>query len=418
MQAGIGRRTGVGAIDTGLYIILDGLLAEQALALDIGAQANRAQRFHQAHRNVAFANGGNTVGNGHEARRNGAVAFRQVRIGTVLAQGGGALHRGGVGRHAEQRDLGANQCTVGFIEVEQLQALIIAGQFQILADEATRQALQAAIFKVHGEETGIGIHVGETERFVELDAVENHDVTVDHRRVTQMNVAVAFTDETVGLALGEYRLQAIEAALCPGLQGVELQQVSLVAEEWTDLIEVLAHRCHDAVRGAGFVFARYFRCIEVEPGNLRRHRIDVRGGQFAIGLQGAEQAALWELAHFQQVFDGRAFAAQLRSVDSACDWQHFKIQIICQALVQTQLFAAKMLASLKGGEVKKAEINRLLHFIGIGAGEQHPGNMGLYDLKPVNWMRKKGRVLQGGDQGLAHRVILQSLENSGRHYGG
>ncbi|MCY1368951.1 hypothetical protein D9M69_559650 [compost metagenome] len=67
MEAGIGRRAGVGAIDAGLHVILDGLLAEQALALDIGTQANRAQGFDQAHGDMALADSGNTVGNGHEA---------------------------------------------------------------------------------------------------------------------------------------------------------------------------------------------------------------------------------------------------------------------------------------------------------------------------------------------------------------
>ncbi|MNL42935.1 hypothetical protein D3C87_1654230 [compost metagenome] len=146
------------------------------------------------------------MGNRHEARRNGAVAFRQVRVVAVLAQGGGAMHRAGIGRHAEQADLGAYQCAIGFIEVQQLKALVITGQLQVLADETTRQALQAAVFEVHRQETGVGIDVGEAERFVELDAVEDHDLAVDFRGVAQVDVTVAFADETVRLALGEQRL--------------------------------------------------------------------------------------------------------------------------------------------------------------------------------------------------------------------
>ena len=42
---------------------------------------------------------------------------------------------------------------------------------------------------------------------------------------------------------------------------------------------------------------RDFRCREMEVCNLLGHFIDVRCRQFAIGLQGAEQLALRELAH-------------------------------------------------------------------------------------------------------------------------
>ena len=264
---------------------------------------------------------------------------------------------GRLGRHAEQADLGANQGAVGLIEVQQFQALVIAGQLQVLADEATGQALQAAVFQVHRQEPGVGVHVGEAERFVELDAVEDHDLAVNYRSVAQVDITVAFADETLGLALGEQWLEAFEAAFGPGLQGVQLQQVGLVAEERADLLEVLPHRGHDAVRGPGFVFCRHARCVEVEAGDLLSHLVDVRGGQFAIGLQRAEQTVLRKLAHFQGVLDGRAFAAQLRCFGAAGDRQHFEIQILGQALVQAQLFSAEMLASLEAGEVEEAEIH-------------------------------------------------------------
>ncbi|MNI76873.1 hypothetical protein D3C73_1331280 [compost metagenome] len=143
----------------------------------------------------------------------------------------------------------------------------------------------------------------------------------------------------------------------------------------------------------------------------------MRGGQFAIGLQGAEQAVLRELTHLQYIFDGWAFTAQLRSLGAAGDGQHFEVQIVGQTLVQAQFFSAKVSASLKAGEVEKTEIDRLLHFIGVGAGKQYPGNMGLDDLESLYWMRVEGRVLQGSDQGLAHRRSFRVGEIQGSHYG-
>ncbi|MNR26505.1 hypothetical protein D3C85_1437210 [compost metagenome] len=75
-----------------------------------------------------------------------------------------------------------------------------------MADETSCQGLQATVFQVHCQETGVGVDVGEAERFVELDAVEDHDLAVDFRGVAQVDVTVAFADETVRLALGEQRL--------------------------------------------------------------------------------------------------------------------------------------------------------------------------------------------------------------------
>src|SRR3546814_3799658 len=92
-----------------------------------------------------------------------------------------------------------------------------------------------------------------------------------------------------GFALSEQRVEAFEAAFGPGLQGLELQQVSLVAEERTNLFEVLPHWRHYAVRGTGGVFGGHCGRGEMETGDLRGHFVDVRRGQFAIGLECADR---------------------------------------------------------------------------------------------------------------------------------
>ncbi|MNN53326.1 hypothetical protein D3C81_1680710 [compost metagenome] len=63
-----------------------------------------------------------------------------------------------------------------------------------------------------------------------------------------MDVTVAFAGETVGFARFEQAFQPLEAAACPGLKVIQLQQVGLVAEERTDLLEVLLDRRHHAFR--------------------------------------------------------------------------------------------------------------------------------------------------------------------------
>ncbi len=120
--------------------------------------------------------------------------------------------------------------------------------------------------------------------------------------------------------------------------------------------------------------------------DLFGHLVDVRAGQLTVGLQGAEQLALRELAHFQRVFDNRAVTAQLRRFGRAGDRQHFKIQIFGQALVQAQLFVAEMPAIFQFGEVQEAEVHRFLQFISVRAGQYDPGNMGLDDLERFHRM--------------------------------
>ncbi|MNE48964.1 hypothetical protein D3C80_1434560 [compost metagenome] len=121
---------------------------------------------------MALADRGNTVGDGQEACRDGAVAFRQRGIVAVLAQDHHALDRILLLGQAEQADLGADHGAVGLVERQQGQPLVVAGQLQVGIDEAPRQRLEAAILEIHGEEGGVADYVDQAERFVELDAVE------------------------------------------------------------------------------------------------------------------------------------------------------------------------------------------------------------------------------------------------------
>ena len=80
VQALVGRDTGVLVIDAGTQQASVSLLlfAEQAFALHIRTHADGAQGLDHAHGHVAFAHRRNTVGNGQQARRDGAVAFCPV----------------------------------------------------------------------------------------------------------------------------------------------------------------------------------------------------------------------------------------------------------------------------------------------------------------------------------------------------
>ncbi|MNH06508.1 hypothetical protein D3C79_658780 [compost metagenome] len=213
---------------------------------------------------------------------------------------------------------------------------------------------------------------------------------------------MALANEAFGFTRFKQAVQALEAILGPGLQGVELLQVGLVGEEWANLLEVLLNRCHDAVRRTQWMLDCDLGSLQVELGNLPGHLVDVLGGQFAVGLQGAEHLILWKLAHFQGVLDCLAVATQLRRFHATGDRQDVQVQAIGQALVQAQLFITEVFAAGQFGEIEEAEVHRLLDLVGILAGQQHPGNMRLDELKRLHRVREQGGVLQRGDQGLAH----------------
>jgi len=177
VDAGAGLR----AVNAGMQLglLVGALFTEQALAFDIRAQAHSAQGFDQAQGYVALADRRNAVGDGQEAGGNGAVAFRQVGVAAVLREDFLALRGVLLLTQTEQADLGAHQGAVGLVEIQQVEGGVVAGVFQPGIDKASGQRLEVAILQVHGQEGGVRGDVDQAERLVELDAVEQHHVTVE-----------------------------------------------------------------------------------------------------------------------------------------------------------------------------------------------------------------------------------------------
>ena len=359
---------------------------------------------------MALADAGHAVGDGHEARGNRAVLLGQAGVAAVLGQGGGLAGDIRLVAEAEQVDLRAHQGAVRLVEVQQFQGGVIAGELQPAVHEAPGQALETTRFQVHGQERRVGDDVGQAERLVELDAVEQHDLAIQQGDVAQMDVAVAFADETVGLARGQQRMEALVGALCPVFEGIQLGQIGRLGEQRADLVEVLLHRRHHRFGGAQGMLDRHARRLQVEARDQVGQGVDVLAAQFATGLQFRQQLALRELAHLQGVLDDRGVVTEAWGLFAAADGQDLAVQRGRQALVEAQLFVAEVLAAGQVGEIEKAEVDRFLDLVGVGAGEQNPGNVGFDDLKTLHGVGVEGRILQGGDQSLAHGAVLTSRQ--------
>jgi hypothetical protein len=73
-----------------------------------------------------------------------------------------------------------------------------------------------------------------------------------------------------------------------------------------------------------------------------------------------------------------------------------QVDLGCEPPIQAQLFLASTAAQLERREVDEAEIDRLLHFVYIFSGQEHPGDMRLDQAHARYRMRiacgiKKGR---------------------------
>ncbi len=65
---------------------------------------------------------------------------------------------------------------------------------------------------------------------------------------------MALTDEPVGLAASQQRLETRKARLRPRLQCIKLCQVGFFADQRANLLEILYHWGHHAFRRAEFTF--------------------------------------------------------------------------------------------------------------------------------------------------------------------
>ena len=136
-------------------------------------------------------------------------------------------------------------------------------------------------------------------------------------------------------------------------------------------------------------------CAGMEACNiLRQHIHPARIESILLHLLDEQMV---ELSHFQAVIHDICCNADAKSCLPAADWQYFKIESGGKASVQFQFTKAEMLSFGQRGKIKKAEIKRFLDFIGIGSGQNNPGNMRFQQTDIRCRMGVGGRVKQSPD---------------------
>jgi|GEM_PF-4886793 len=137
-----------------------------------------------------------------------------------------------------------------------------------------------------------------------------------------------------------------------------------------------------------------------EPvGELSHH-----GGLEAIALQHRrQQIGLVELAHPHGIVDQGAAAQQPGGGRRPVDRADVQVEVGGQATIQPDFLPTEPAPPLERAEIDKAQIDRLLNLVGIGAGEQNPGDMGFKKDNPADGMAIGFRPQQGRDHHI-HRI--------------
>src|SRR5690554_1702649 len=142
--------------------------------------------------------------------------------------------------------------------------------------------------------------------------------------------------------------------------------------------------------------------LPMEGGERRRQGVDVRWSQLTGTLHIPEQVLLAKLTGLDHVFNDRAVTIEAGCSFAAPDGNDVQVEFRGEAPVQAQLFSAEMRALIEGGIIEETEIDRFLDLVNEVAGENYPGNVGFHQRETGNRMVVQGRVLQGGQQCLAH----------------
>lgn len=77
-----------------------------------------------------------------------------------------------------------------------------------------------------------------------------------------------------------------------------------------------------------------------------------------------------------------------------CNRNHAEVDSVAQPLVEKDFLLAKEPPPLERGEVQEAEIDWLLDFVGIGAGEKHERDVRFLDLDALDGERIRVRATE------------------------
>jgi hypothetical protein len=293
-------------------------------------------------------------------------------------------------RGLDQRHLGAHQRAVGREPAEQRRAGVVAAQLEPAVREPPGQVVPAVCEQVHERKGQLGHRVDPAQLGVELDRVERHRHAAEPHPVAQMQVAVAFAHPAGAVPLGHQRAQRGKAARAPVAQPGDLgRPVGCGAlRRWLGQLgqrkQVVVGPAPDRVRVAGRRIAcRRRRQPGLEVGQRLGELVDQCRVQLAARGQPVQALRGVEAAHLHRPVDrlrrvGRIVGpAEQRRIRRPEHRPQRHIELRRRATVDAQLLGAEVAPRRQRREVQKGQPQRLLELEGVGAGQQHAGDVGL-----------------------------------------
>ena len=284
-------------------------------------------------------------------------------------------------------DLGTHHGAVEQIHRQKGGAVVVAGYFEVSIHKHVGIAEGAARNKVHRQEGIVGDDVYFSKFPAEFDAVESADALIEPHDISEMQVAMAFTEETGLDTLAHERLVHFDTAIQPRTQPLEepgrylgLQRVEIVPDE-------------------------FFRCCLQQRRGLYTLRDLVPKRDFLGECEHvvvAQTAALYlaiearqlvELAHAHGVFHGSPFAIYPEDPANLHDRHDLEVQLGRPAAVKAQLFLAVVAPLFECPEIEKIELYGFLDLVGKLAGQHHPRDVCFEKLDAADsvWISSRGQ---------------------------
>ena len=142
---------------------------------------------------------------------------------------------------------------------------------------------------------------------------------------------------------------------------------------------------------------------------------DYANGAFIPGAAAYPQRWTEAAASFRQAMGRRAVAVQAGHLGAAAHRHHRLVDLRHRAAVEPQLRLAGLAPARRRGKVQEAEVERLLQFPGVLAGEQHPRDVGLDQAHTTRRVGQHAGLAQAGEQffGCVHGIGLWGHPGNG-----
>ena len=266
-------------------------------------------------------------------------------------------------RQAQAAHFSAHVRSIAYVEVEQAPQLGIAASTHVGVYKCPGQVRSTVVFKIHGQKSDFGSHVGAAEAWRKLETVEQDDASTVDANACGVQIAVAIADAPIGDSARQQRLLIVQHAGDRRLDFSVDLSLNGAANQCFYLGEVLGPIGAHHRRTAVLVDARAGRCSTVEACQQPGDALDERYVDLTPGQERGQHATGREPPHVDRGLATAAGSTNDKSPITFYDLHEAQVDVGRETAVQADLVGAILSATLACGEVQKTQIHGLLQFV-------------------------------------------------------